>query len=59
MLAECNVEAQLAIAAEIPIARHSTQLGWILLKNRMVLPSQLGAALTAQMLYPEKIGRSC
>ncbi|MBW4658115.1 MAG: hypothetical protein KME15_05540 [Drouetiella hepatica Uher 2000/2452] len=50
------IEQDLAIAVETPAARHSTQLGRILLKNRMVLPSQLGAALAAQMLYSKKLG---
>ncbi|MBI4780982.1 MAG: hypothetical protein HY785_06620 [Oscillatoriophycideae cyanobacterium NC_groundwater_1537_Pr4_S-0.65um_50_18] len=51
-----SVEQDLAIDVEPSIARHSTQLGWILLKNRMVLPCQLGSALTAQMRYRKKLG---
>ncbi|HEY9627299.1 MAG TPA: hypothetical protein V6C84_08350 [Coleofasciculaceae cyanobacterium] len=49
-----SVEQDLAIGGEP--ARLSTQLGWILLKNRMVLPCQLGSALMAQMRYRKKLG---
>jgi hypothetical protein len=54
--AEQDLVEQELPEAEIHVVRPSTQLGWILLKNQMVLPSQLGSALTAQMMYHKKLG---
>ncbi|NJR66156.1 MAG: hypothetical protein HC772_13890 [Leptolyngbyaceae cyanobacterium CRU_2_3] len=37
-------------------ARGCAKLGWILIKNRLVSPSQLAAALSSQFLCHKKLG---
>jgi hypothetical protein len=46
----------LPIDAKTSTKRDAIQLGWILIKNRLVSPSQLAAALSLQFLCQKKLG---